>query len=586
MRLRLAVAVFVVAMTAARAPLAASDVLLDAMRAELDRSRTLRLGDLEPPYYIEYAIEDMTGYSAVASMGGLIEARSDRIRASAVQVRVGSYKFDNTNYSGTDFFSPGRNDAGRLVLDAAPQLIRRHFWLATDRAYKQALEGIARKRSAMKNVAQDEPLDDFRPAPPVDLVRDVKLNKLDQEAWNSRVRSLSALMRSYPDVFNSSVEFRDMQNAHYFANTEGSKLRLPEKISYLRVRARARASDGTELWHASTIIWRTPAAEPSGKNLTAATEQVGRELTATARAAVADAYVGPVLFEGKAAAQLFAEILGRNVVVTRRPVNEPGMSLPVAGSELENRLGSRVLPDWMSVVDDPTRTEWNGQPLIGHYEADMEGVRPVPVELIAKGVLKNFLTTRQPVKGSTSSNGRARLPGAFGARSAACSNLFIEAAGGLPLGELRAKFMDMLKSRGKPYGIVVRAMDFPSSASMVDLRRLAAGMVRGGGEARPVSTPFEIYRVYPDGREERVRGLRFRGLGVRSLKDIQAASREQTLFEYLENGVPWALAGIGNYVAETSVVAPSVLFDDLELERMDAERLRPPIVPPPGTLTR
>jgi hypothetical protein len=101
-----------------------------------------------------------------------------------------------------------------------------------------------------------------------------------------------------------------------------------------------------------------------------------------------------------------------------------------------------------------------------------------------------------------------------------------------------------------------------------------------------VSTPFEIYRVYPDGREERVRGLRFRGLGVRSLKDIQAASREQALFEYLENGVPWALVGIGNYVAETSVVAPSVLFDDLELERMDAERLRPPIVPPPGMLTR
>lgn len=586
MRLPLALVAAALALAAAPGPLLASDALLDAMRAELDRSRTLKLGDLEPPYYIEYSLEDTSTYSAAASMGGLLDARSNRARSSAVQVRVGSYKFDNTNYAGTDFFSPGRNDAGRLALDGPPLLIRRHFWLATDRAYKRAVEGIARKRSALRNVTEDPQPGDFSPAPPLDLVREVKFHKVDEEAWSARVRTLSALMRAYPEVFRSTIEFQDIQNAHYFANTEGSKLRLPEMLSFWRVRARARAADGTELWHASTTIWRTPAREPSLKDLTASTEEVARGLTALMRASVAEAYVGPVLFEGKAAAQLFAELLGRNLVLARRPVNEPGMPLPVAGSELENRLGARVLPEWMNVVDDPTRSEWQGQPLIGHYEADMEGVRPTPVELVAKGVLKNFLTTRQPVKGYAASNGRARLPGTFGARSAAFSNLFVEAAEAVPLAALRSKFMELCKSRGKPYGLIVRAMDFPSSASMSDLRGLAAGMARGGGEARPVSTPFEVYRAYPDGREERVRGLRFRGLGVRSLKDIQAASREQALFEYLENGAPWALLGAGNYVAESSVIAPSVLFDDLELERMDAERLKPPIVPPPGALPR
>ncbi len=582
MRLPRAVTAVVMALAAACVPLAAADPLLDALRAELDRSRTLKLGDLEAPYYIEYSLDDMSGYAAIASLGGVIESRPTHARSSAVQVRVGSYKFDNTNYAGTDFFSPGRNDAGRLVLDNVPQLIRRHFWLATDRAYKRALEGIARKRSALRNVAPDEQMDDFLPAPPVELVRDIKPRKVDEQVWSARVRELSLRLSSAPELFNSLIEFRDMLNVHYYVNTEGTRLRLPEMLSYWRVRARARAADGTELWHASTIIWRTPSKEPTAAELAEATERVARELTASARAAVADAYVGPVLFEGKAAAQLFAELLARNAALTRRPVNEPGMSLPVSGSELENRLSARVLPEWMNVVDDPTRAEWNGRPLIGHYEADMEGVRPVPVELVVKGVLKNFLTTRQPVKGVTASNGRARLQGAFGARAAAASNLFIEAAEALPLVELRAKFMELCKSRGKQYGIVVRAMDFPSSASMVDLRRLAANMARGGGEARPVTTPFEVYRLYPDGREERVRGLRFRGLGVRSLKDIQAASREQTLFEYLENGVPWALVGVGNYVAETSVVAPSVLFDDLELERMEGERLKPPIVPAPA----
>jgi TldD protein len=586
MRLRLAEVAVAVALVAAPGHLAASDSLLDAMRAELDRSRTLKLGDLEPPYYIEYSLDDISGFAAIASMGGLLDTRANRVRTSAVQVRVGGYKFDNTNYVGTDYFSPGRNDAGRVPLDGPPLLIRRHFWLATDRAYKRAVEGIARKRSALRNVTQDEQPDDFSPATPIDLVRDVKIRRLDEEAWSARVRTLSGLMRAFPDLYNSSVEFQDSQNTHYFVNTEGSKLRVPEGVSCLRARARARAADGTELWHASTTIWRAPAREPSVQDLATSTEEMARRLVAMARAPVADAYVGPVLFEGKAAAQLFAELLSRNVVLTRRPVNEPGMPLPVAGSEFENRLGARVLPEWMSVVDDPTRSEWRGKPLIGHYEADMEGVRPVPVELVVKGVLKSFLTTRQPVKGFPASNGRARMPGSFGARSAAASNLFVEAAQAVPLAALRGKFMELCKSRGKPYGMVVRAMDFPSSASLSDLRKLVAGMARGGGEARPVSTPFEVYRVYPDGREELVRGLRFRGLGARSLKDILAASQEQTLFEYLENGAPWALLGVGNYVAETSVVAPSVLFDDLELERMDAERLKPPIVPPPGMLAR
>ena len=583
---RRAVAAVILALAAGRFSPAASDVLLEAMRAELDRSRALRVGDLEPPYYIEYTAEDMTICTAWASLGGLLDSRLDRTRASAVQVRVGGYKFDNTNYAGTDFFSPGRNDAGRLMLDDVPQLIRRHFWLATDRAYKRALEGIARKRSALRNVTQDEQLDDFSPAPPVDLVREVRVRKPDQEGWKERVRALSALMRPYPEVISSAVEFRDMQNAHYYVNTEGAKLRLPEMLSYLRVRARARAADGSELWHAATLIWRFPSTGPSEQDFKEAVEQVARELSAAARAPAGEPYAGPVLFEGRAAAQLFAELVGRQVVLTRRPVNEPGLSLAVAGSELENRLGARILPEWMDVVDDATRAQWRGRPLIGHYEADMEGVRPVPVELIRKGVLKGLLTTRQPVKGFPASNGHARLPGAFGARAAACSNLFVEAAQTMPLPALRAKLLEMCRNQGKPYGIVVRATDFPSSASMGDLRGLAAGMARGGGEVRPVSTPFEIYRVYPDGRQERVRGLRFRGLGVRNLKDIQAASNDQTLFEYLENGVPWALLGAGNYVAETSVVAPSVLIDDLELEPLRTERLKPPLVPPPAALSR
>ena len=79
-------------------------------------------------------------------------------------------------------------------------------------------------------------------------------------------------------------------------------------------------------------------------------------------------------------------------------------------------MGARVLPDTFDVVDDPTQKEWRGRPLFGSYEVDREGVVPKPLRLIEKGVLKNYLLTRQPVRGYEGSNGRARLPGNFGAQ--------------------------------------------------------------------------------------------------------------------------------------------------------------------------
>jgi hypothetical protein len=196
-------------------------------------------------------------------------------------------------------------------------------------------------------------------------------------------------------------------------------------------------------------------------------------------------------------------------------------------------------------------------------------------------VLKDFLLTRQPVRKFTQSNGRARLPGGYGANSAAFGALFVRASETVPLAELKAKMIEILKQRDKPYGMLVRKMDYPSSASFEEMRRLLTGSANSGGSAHPVSIPLLAYRVYPDGREELVRGLRFRGFNARSFKDITAASDENHVFEFLDNGAPMALMGSGGVIAQSCVVAPSVLIDDLEMERMEEEHPKVPIVPPP-----
>jgi hypothetical protein len=138
--------------------------------------------------------------------------------------------------------------------------------------------------------------------------------------------------------------------------------------------------------------------------------------------------------------------------------------------------------------------------------------------------------------------------------------------------------LELCAARGKPYGIVVRKMDFPSSATIDEARRMLAG-AQGGG--RPVSMPVLVYRVYPDGREELVRGLHFRGLNARSLKDIVAAGDDSAAFEFLDSTAPFALIGAASFTSEVSVVAPSILIDDLELHPVEEEMPKLPAAPPP-----
>jgi TldD protein len=293
-----------------------------------------------------------------------------------------------------------------------------------------------------------------------------------------------------------------------------------------------------------------------------------------------------VLFEPQAAAQLFAQLLGDNLRLPRKPLAEPGRPVNFLPSELETRIGGRVLPDWMEVIDDPTQTSWQGKPLVGYYPFDLEGVAPRPVSVIEKGMLKSFLSTRQPIKGSTASNGHARLPGAYGTRNAAIGNLFVKASETMPLAELKKKLTDLVKERGKPYGMLVRKLDYPFASGTSDLQTLAQSSAQAGGSVRPVSPPVLVYRVYPDGREELVRGLRFRGVSSRSLRDILAASQENALFDYVNNAAPLAMLGAGGYLSPTSVVAPAVLFDEIELERRQDQLPKPPVVPPPSVKTQ
>jgi hypothetical protein len=553
------------------------DPMLRAMRDEIERSRKLTVPGLERPYFLQYRVEEVDNFAVSATLGGVVGRRRSRARLPEIQVRVGDHKFDNTNYAGG--FGGSRYGTGPLPIENDYGVLRRFLWLGTDSSYKAAVEAISRKRAALRNLTVTDEINDFAKAEPVKVLRQLQPLAIDEEEWVKRVRSLSGIFDRYPEVRSSSVDLEAGTGGVYLVNSEGTEIRIPEGTTYLRVRASAQAKDGMTVRDAVVFNALDPTRMALEPEMQRAANSVASNVVALAKAPRGEDYSGPVLFEGVAAAQLFAEVLGKNFAIPRRPVTEPGRPGGSATSELEGRQGARILPEYFTVTDDPTQKEWRGRPLFGSYEIDREGVPVKPLQLVDKGVLKGFLMTRQPVRGFESSNGRARLPGNFGAQAAAISNLFISAAETVPAGALKKQLIETIRTRNKPYGVIVRKMDYPSSATFDEARRLLSG--GQSGSSRPVSMPLLVFKVYPDGREELVRGLRFRGLNARSFKDIMAAGNDANLFEFLDSNAPFALMDASNYAAETSVVAPSILIDDLELHPMQDEMPKLPVAPPP-----
>ncbi len=559
------------------------DVILRAMRDEMERSRELRVvgGGDDSPYFFSYDLTDTREFQVAAVLGSPISVTHYHFRSPQIDVRVGSYDFDNTGHIFSGRYTGSRFDTS-FPLDDNYLALRDALWLATDTAYKTAIESMSRKRAALNSAAaQTDKLPDFSHAEPVKSLAKIVPRKIDDAAWTARVSKLSAVFAPVPEVIASGLDFQNLDGVTYLLTSEGTTLRYDDSLAWLFARAEGQTADGMMVRDAVSFQALDATKLPPEAEMRQGLTKVGENIRALSHSPLGEAFSGPTLFEPEAAAQLMAQLLGDNLRGSRKPIAEPGRNFNFNPGELETKLGSRILPDWMDIVDDPTQTAWQGKPLVGHYQFDLEGVPGKSVPVVEKGVLKAFLTTRQPIRSSSVSNGHARLAGNYGARGAAISNLFIRTSQSESLAALKKKLIDMCKERNKPYGMLVRKLDYPFSAGRAELQALAQSGPQSGGSVRPISPPVLVYRVYADGREELVRGLRFRGVSTRSLRDILGASQEMALFDYVNNGAPLAILGSGGLLAPTSVVSPALLFEEIEFEVPQEQLPKTPVVPAP-----
>jgi predicted Zn-dependent protease len=507
------------------------------------------LKDLDKPYFIQYVIVDQEQYHASATFGALTASTWSRGRALQAQVRVGDYEFDNSEFVGTGMPQATAGVLVSTVQDNDYDAVRRSLWLATDNAYKQAVEQLARKRAFIQNKTREEQIPDFSKEGPVTAVTAGNRLKVDQALWEKQVREWSAIFKQFPEIERSSVAIRALMTHKYIVNNEGTRTAQPSLVVSIEADAGVQSADGMRVGHSIPFNARSFDKLPSAQEIVAAIWQLAADLSALRGAPVLDADdSGPVLLAGQASAEMFARLLAPNLSGQRLPLSERGQGASTR-SELVDRMNRPVLPDFLTVFDDPTAQRYGNHDLIGHYEIDDEGVRAQKVSLVEEGVLKGLLMSRRPTKENPQSNGHGRA-GIPGRETAQAGNLIVQSSASRSYEDLKKELIDMCRAEKLEYGVVIKALD---------------GSGRG-----PIGSPVLAYKVYvADGREELIRGASAAGITVRSLRTIEAAGSDS----YAAN----RLSGAG----PMTIVAPSVLIEEMELKRPTGAQQKPAILTHP-----
>ncbi len=546
------------------------DVVVKAMRDELARSMAgLHMENLDKPYFISYRVDDADAGVVSATMGQLTASNFGRSRLLAVQVRVGGYQLDNTDFSSGH---PGPTPRA-LPLDDDYDQIRREIWLATDAEYKLASATLAAKRSVLERRKAAPALADFTKQDPVTVNEPAPALKVDVPALEQLARDVSAVFRDSPEILGSDAQITLATVTTRLVNSEGAVSTGVRTVVDLHVAARTQAPDGAALvdsfhvyGHSLDVFRRD--------DLLARTRALLARLKALRAAPVLDRYNGPVLFEDEAAAQAFAQVFAPAVSAVRIPMTEdPQVESQIQqvleqfSVSLADRMGGRVLPESFDVTDNPLLSDFAGLTLVGRHAVDSESVPAREVKLVEGGMLKALLATRTPTAQTEASTGSAYTPG-----MAAPSNFFVTAHKSRTAAELRQELLRMAKQRSLGYGIVVRHV---GDVGLNALMRMAMGRMSGdtGGT-------IAAYKVFADGHEELVRA-QITPVPVSAFKDIVAAGDKPGVYNIGSLLFMGSLTGGAPGMAWSSFVVPPLLFEEVSLKAPSGPSPTAPVVPSP-----
>lgn len=576
-----------------------NDQTLRAMRAEMARSKTrleLKIpGTDDPvrPYYVEYRLLDLEVREVVAEFGALLSSTHTRNRFMKVEARVGNYKLDSSNFVSDEGFRGFIGSTGQVGIDRDYNSLRQDLWIATDQAFKEAVETYSRKRAYLSSLARQSDIDDFSRAEPLQQIEPLVAPDWTTRNWDQEARDSSATLRAFPQINESRVTYYLVYATEYLLTSEGTEIRANRFFAAIEAGLESLADDGMPLNNFYAAYVPKPADVPGVDSVRKNLNVAGSELMALRAAPTAQDYTGPVFLQARAAAPLLAQILGPAMNGARPPLAfQPVMEQLLAGlggkSDWVGRIGGRVLPPSVTLVDDPGAKDFRGAPLMGKFMVDEEGVRAQKVTVVENGNVKELLMSRRPGPDSDKSNGHGRAAFLNDAKPT-MSNLFFTSTDTLPPADLKKKFLDECRAEKLPYCLEVRQMDNPSLSLLhqEDFSELLASF--GGGAGTGDRLPLLVYKVYPqDGREEMIRGSRIVGLNARALRNLGGIGSDNFVYNYMQSqvngfaGTALGAYGSANGGLPASVVAPSLLFDELEVRGARGEPKRLPLLPAPS----
>lgn len=559
-------------------------MIFRAMRAEIDRTlRELRLGDLARPYYVEYSLTLRRRVGTHAALGSTLDVDTGTVALLTTRVRVGDTTFDNTNFFDVSLGFFGSSDDEevyrnrRIPFQLNEETLRRELWLATDACFKQSVEIYAKKQAAVTNRTRTDTTQDFRLLPAerhVD-VRHADV-RVDVDAWRSSIATASAAMRSFPSIQASRVGFECVPEEFFYCNSEGRTAHKIDVFSGVEMVAVSQAADGMPIGMTYAAYGITPSDLPTASTIASAAARVARLLDSVRVAPTIEAYSGPVIFEGQAAGALLGQFFMPNLCAQRTPLSDGGFSTNDRNMAFQNKIGARVLPEFLSVKATPSRERQGSVALAGHYEIDDEGMHAQDVAVVDKGYLRALLSTRVPTKRVKNSNGHQRGGGPM---PSVMELTNVDAKRRLNASALKTRMLKLVKDRELPYGILVR--------TALDQNLLMTGIFPLAGMDYPIPQGedklglLEVYRVYPDGREELIRGTELAGMSVPLFKDILATGTTTYVHNYLAPSVAPSFMTGGSAFTISTVISPDLLFEDVEIRPVEGDFANPPFLPNP-----
>lgn len=493
------------------------------------------------PYYLSHLLRDEELWRVQARFGATHARSHYRRRDCLTDVRVGSYRYDQVAEGGLNDCSKDDESYNYVELPygSGDKAFRHALWRLTDARYREAVESFWRKKAdELTYLNESRHLPSFEKRAPERAVAWSTLPTCDLDEWEGFVKRTSRLLSRHARIKTGHVELQQRNSVRVFTNTEGSELIQSAAFFALECYLWLLSENGDGIgWTISHYV-RDPSELPDEGTFASEIRGAIRQLDQLSRAPRVRSFSGPVLLDPLPAGLLIHEAMGHRLEGNRLLSSGEGQTF-------KDSVGELVLPEFLSLYDDPTLTHYEGRSLAGHYVYDDEGVPAARADLIREGRLEGFLSSRAGLSRRHRSNGHARS--AYHQRAISRMGVTVlESSAGLDDDELERRLLEEVRAQGAPYGIRIVHAE--------------------GGETATEGYNFQAFlgdisaamRIFPDGRREWIRGVNFVGTPLNAVRSIVAAGNRYA--------VDNAHCGAESGFVPVSTISPALLVRHLELQ--------------------